>query len=58
LALLASLTLLGGCAGIGAGIDPCGPWRPILVSRDDALTDATARAVLAHNLTRRRLCGW
>jgi hypothetical protein len=57
-ALLASLPLPGGCAGTGAGTDPRGPWRPILTSRDDAPTDGTARAVLAHNLTGRRLCGW
>lgn len=55
---LASLMLLSGCASGGAGTDPCGPWRPILISRADALTDGTAKAVLAHNETGRRLCGW
>lgn len=56
--LLASLTLLVGCASGGAGTDPCGAWRPIYVSQADALTDGTARQILAHNETGRRLCGW
>lgn len=55
---LASLTLLAGCSGTGGGIDPCGAWRPILVSRADVLTDGSARQILAHNETGRRLCGW
>jgi hypothetical protein len=48
---------LASCAS-GPAIDPCGPWRPILVSREDGLTDGTARQVLVHNQTGRRLCGW
>ena len=56
--LLGMLMLLAGCASGGAGIDPCGAWRPILVSRADALTDGTARQILAHNETGARLCGW
>jgi len=56
--LLATLLLLGGCAETGSGTDACGPWRPILVSRGDVLTDGTARQILAHNETGRRLCGW
>jgi hypothetical protein len=55
---LACLTLLASCASGGAGIDPCGPWRPILVSRSDALTEGTARQILAHNEAGARLCGW
>lgn len=55
---LATLTLLSGCAGTGPGIDACGPWRPILVSRQDALTRGTAADILAHNETGHRLCGW
>ena len=50
--------LLAGCAGTGSGAEACGPWRPILVSVADRLEDATARAILAHNMTGRRLCGW
>ncbi len=55
---LVSLILLAGCALSGAAPTPCGPWRPILVGAADVLTDETARDVLAHNETGRRLCGW
>lgn len=52
-------TLLSGCAGTGPGIEACGAWRPILVSRQDVLTEGTARQILAHNETGRALgCGW
>ncbi len=50
--------LLAGCAGTVSGAEACGPWRPILVSVADRLEEATARAILAHNMTGRRLCGW
>jgi len=49
---------LASCAATGGGAETCGPWRPILVEEADALTPATARAVLAHNRTGARLCGW
>jgi hypothetical protein len=52
------LILASGCAATGPGIDACGPWRPILVSRQDSLTRETAAAILAHDETGRRLCGW
>lgn len=55
---LVSLMLLASCGSGGAGIDACGPWRPILVSRADTLTDGTARQILAHNDTGARLCRW
>ena len=56
---LLALTLpLTSCASGDGGIDPCGPWRPILVSAGDSLTPATAADLLAHNQTGRRLCGW
>lgn len=55
---LACLMLLSGCASGGAGIDACGPWRPILVSRSDVLTENTARQILAHNEAGARLCRW
>jgi hypothetical protein len=55
---LAFLTLLASCASGGAGIDACGAWRPILVSRADTLTNGTARQILAHNETGARLCSW
>jgi len=50
---------LAGCASTGAvPTDPCGPWRPILVSERDQLTRGTAEQVLAHNETGARVCGW
>ena len=55
---LASLTLLAGCASGGGGTSPCAGWRPIYVSLADALTDGTARQILAHNETGRAICGW
>jgi hypothetical protein len=57
-ALIVSLILLGGCATDGPAPDPCGPWRPLYVDKDDSLTISTARALLAHNETGRELCGW
>ncbi len=36
----------------------CAWTRPIRVSRQDQLTDLTARQILSHNETGRRLCGW
>ncbi|RVT90706.1 hypothetical protein EOD42_23175 [Rhodovarius crocodyli] len=53
---LASLILLSGC-GVTGAVD-CSAWRPILVGRDDVLTRETAAAILAHDETGRRLCGW
>lgn len=38
--------------------DVCGPWKPIYVSSDDVLTDSTAKAVLQHDETGAKLCGW
>lgn len=47
------LTSCGATGGEG-----CDAWRPILVSATDGLTPETAREILAHNRTGRRLCGW
>lgn len=38
--------------------DYCTPWRPIYVSKQDVLTDGTARAILEHDRTGAKLCGW
>ncbi|WP_211848281.1 hypothetical protein [Neoroseomonas eburnea] len=54
--LLVLMTLLPNCAGTGSA--GCEAWRPILIGAEDQLTTETARAILAHNLTGRRLCGW
>lgn len=55
--LLGAMILLASCAGTGGAPD-CSAWRPILVHDEDRLTQETARAVLAHNLTGRALCRW
>ena len=56
--LLLSLILVGGCAM--TGLADCGAWRELRFGDPaiDAMTREEARAVLAHNLTGRRLCGW
>ena len=60
LATLALALLLNGCATSGRATEgsDCAWARPILVSRDDVLSDLTARQILAHNETGRRVCGW
>lgn len=36
----------------------CAWAQPILVSRDDVMTEETARQILTHNETGARVCGW
>jgi hypothetical protein len=49
MSLLLSLMLFGsGCASTSV-ISPCSWVRVISVSKDDVLTDQTAREILAHN---------
>lgn len=38
--------------------DYCTPWSPIYVSKQDVLTDPTAKAILRHDEIGARLCGW
>ena len=59
-ALFVSLIPLAACAtnGPAPSADPCGPFRAIYVGKDDVLTEATARDLLAHNRTGATLCGW
>jgi hypothetical protein len=38
--------------------DFCATSQPIFDSKVDVISDATARAILQHNLTGRKLCGW
>lgn len=57
-AALPILTLLMSCETSGPGIDSCAWTAPIYISREDVLTGETARQILAHNETGRRLCGW
>lgn len=65
---LAALSL--SCAVIGCAIptksDPdnavqpdfCATAQAIYISKDDVISDMTARGILKHNLTGRKLCGW
>lgn len=54
-----ALALLTGCAISGARTEGvCAAFRPVYVSRADALTDGTAEQILAHNRTGVVLCGW
>jgi hypothetical protein len=56
---LVSALLLSACATGGpVPSDGCAWTRPILVGRDDVLTEDTAAQVLAHNETGARICGW
>ena len=41
-----------------AAADFCATAKPIFISRTDEISDATAREILAHNLTGQKLCGW
>jgi len=36
----------------------CTAWQPIYVGGADVLSDATAKAILSHDETGQRLCGW
>lgn len=38
--------------------DYCATAKPIYISKVDQISDATARQILEHNLTGRKLCGW
>lgn len=57
LGLLGLVILLPSCSGGGGG-SFCLTARPIYVASQDAMTPETARAILAHNETGARLCGW
>lgn len=56
-AALIGLTLLSlnGCAANGQG---CEAWRPIYLSKGDTLSSDTFKAIIAHDETGQRLCGW
>lgn len=59
-------TLLSACATTGPATEPqtriidtgCDWTRPIYISKQDIMTDGTADAILAHNLTGAARCGW
>jgi len=38
--------------------DFCATAAPIFISKADVISDRTARRILEHNLSGRKLCGW
>ncbi len=36
----------------------CMTAKPIYISKNDVISDSTARLILEHNLTGKKLCGW
>lgn len=60
--LVVLLILLGatGCVTKTPLVQPdyCATAMPIYVSKSDVISDMTARAILEHNLTGQKLCGW
>lgn len=60
---VAALVLLAGCGAQPVHVPPttaelCAPWKPIMVSRQDVLTDGTARQILDHDATGAKLGCW
>jgi hypothetical protein len=63
LILLLLLVICATTAGCGERravvIDNGCSWaKPIYVSKDDVLTDPTAKAIRDHDETGKRICGW
>lgn len=57
--LIVTIMLLSACAPSGAGSDSfCAVAKPIYIEDADMFTEATAREILAHNLTGEKICGW
>lgn len=57
--LLLMATLLSACAMTGRATDSfCAVGRPIYISKQDTLTDSTARQILDHNEVGKALCRW
>lgn len=54
--LLASCATSGGLATKPS--NGCEWVRPIMVSKQDQLTDGTARQILDHDQTGAQICGW
>lgn len=53
-----ALPLLSCCATGPVTTDGCGWAKPIYISKDDVLTDGTAKQILAHDRTGKSICGW
>lgn len=41
-----------------AAPDFCATASPIYIDKTDQISDGTAREILKHNMTGRKLCGW
>lgn len=48
--------LLTGCATSGAVTNYCDISKPVYISKQDVLTDGTAKQILQHNETWQRIC--
>lgn len=57
LAVLAACSLAA-CVGERLTPDFCETAHPIYITEHDVLADETAKGILRHNLTGRRLCDW
>jgi len=55
--LALSLTLFVNACGSTTVISACSWVKPISLSKDDVLTDQTARELLQHNLKVEEICG-
>ncbi|HVI55474.1 MAG TPA: hypothetical protein VM621_10535 [Luteibacter sp.] len=58
LLLLLTLPVLSCCATGPVQTDGCDWAKPIYVSKDDVLTDGTAKQILTHDETGKVICGW
>jgi hypothetical protein len=56
MSMVCLMLMLGACSTNGAGTDICSIMEPILISKDDILTDETARQILIHNEFYDRVC--
>lgn len=57
LSLVCLMAMLPGCSKV-SGADSCVAFSPVYISKQDILTDGTARQILAINETGKSLCGW
>ena len=49
--------LLSGCVSVGGGTFKCSWTKPISISDQDQLSEATARQILIHNVAWEKFCG-
>jgi hypothetical protein len=58
--MILGLAISSGCTPklIAVKTDPCAGWAPILISKQDVLTDGTAKQILSHDMHGKKVCGW